>query len=266
MAELRSLGVMTIATNKYVHYWKDLASSIDSLANSKIKVTLHVFTDEVEIIQDFRRELDLEVVIHQIPRYGWPEATLYRYRIFHENKESLKEDILMHIDADMLVFDKFKLENLEKSLSSGVCLVQHPGYFRPAGKRLIQYYLRNPKSLISDLKTLFAFGGIGAWEQNKRSSAFVPRKNRKDYFCGGIWWGNNVEIMSLCKILSKHVVDDEKSGVMASWHDESHLNWWASQNNPGIENPRYCYADTYQQISDLECFVEAIDKAKSSHG
>jgi hypothetical protein len=266
MDELTSLGVMTVATNKYVHYWKDLALSINSLPKKKVIITLHVFTDEVDLVQDFSRNLDLKVVIHRIPRYGWPEATLYRYAIFHEHRDFLNEEILMHLDADMLIRQRFSFEDLRQSLQFGVCLVQHPGYFRPAGKDLLKYYLHNPKSLISDFATRLAAGGIGAWEQNKKSLAFVPRRKRKEYFCGGIWWGINSQIMSICKTLSQRVGSDMKNGVMAQWHDESHLNWWASQNTPGIESPRYCFASAYPQLANLDCLVQAVDKSISTHG
>jgi hypothetical protein len=261
MAKLISVGVMTVATNKYVHYWKELALSINSLSKTNCVVTLHVFTDQVDVVREFSKKLDLKVVIHRIPGYGWPQATLYRYKIFYEHQESLREDILMHVDADMLMMGSFRFENLLNELEFGVCLVQHPGYYRPPASKSLKYYLNRPKSLVSDLKSLIATGGLGAWEQNRKSLAYVPRKIRKSYFCGGVWWGNNREILLLCKTLSKNVEDDEKNNVIAKWHDESHLNWWATQNNFLIESPSYCYAQDYPQIQDLKPLIQALDKS-----
>jgi hypothetical protein len=255
-----SLGVMTIATNSYVEHWKRQAASIDGLDHSGLDVTLHVFTDDLASIREFSKDLVVKVVAYSIPSYRWPEATLYRYRIFHDHRDSLTQDILMYLDADMLVNQGFSKVGLTKPLRSGVCLVKHPGYYRPTALSLLKLYMKDPRLAVADLLLYVSHGGIGSWEHNTRSLAYVPRSLRKRYFCGGIWWGLRHDILALCTLLASRVSQDETQGQQAVWHDESHLNWWASQNSSGIETPRYCYAAGYPQLEDLELFVTAVDK------
>jgi hypothetical protein len=264
MDEVISLGIMTIATNSYVNYWKQQAKSISLLNHTGIDVTLHVFTDDVPLVREFSRDLDLRVVTHHIPSYGWPEATLYRYAIFNQFKQDINEQILMYLDADMLVNRGFTYQGLTESMRSGVCLVMHPGYYRPSGFSLLELYFNNTSLARGDLSALVSKGGIGEWEQNRDSLAFVPRRLRKRYMCGGIWWGFREEIFSLCYVLASRVLGDEANGEQAVWHDESHLNWWASRNSSGVESPRYCFAEGYPQLKNLENFVTAVEKERKS--
>jgi len=263
MNEKTTLGILTIATNSYVSYWKHQAESINSHLHTNLDITLHVFTDDVASVLEHGAKLDIRVEAHQIPSYGWPEATLYRYRVFYEHQHLLEQDLLMYLDADMLVKQGFTDTGLNNPLRSGVCLVLHPGYFRPQKVKLLMFYIRNLSLLISDFRSLLVQGGVGSWETNRHSLAYVPRHARKRYFCGGIWWGLRDEFVSLCHVLSERVEIDENKGVEAVWHDESHLNWWATQETPGFESPRYCHAEGHPQLNELEQFVMAVDKSSS---
>ena len=74
-----SIGILTIATNIYIDYWKKLALSIDITTDNSSSITLHVFTDQVESVQIFARTLTkVEVITHEIESLGWPDATLRR--------------------------------------------------------------------------------------------------------------------------------------------------------------------------------------------
>jgi hypothetical protein len=263
MTKKTTLGILTIATNSYVSYWKNQAASINAHLNTDLDITLHVFTDDVAAVSEYGAKLDIRVEAHPIPSYGWPEATLYRYRVFYEHQHLMKQDLLMYLDADMLVKQGFTHNSLNYPLGSGVCLVLHPGYYRPQRVKMLMFYLRNMSLIISDLRSLLVQGGIGSWETNRHSLAYVPRHARKKYFCGGIWWGRRDDVVNLCHVLSVRVAADESKGVEAVWHDESHLNWWATQETPGFESPRFCYAEGHPQLNQLEQFVIAVDKSSS---
>ena len=101
---MKSLGVISVATNIYLEYWKAQAKSLAANLDNSLDVTLHIFTDRPEEAEEFGSSLDwVKVVGHKIPAYRWPEATLYRYRIFNAARESLNQDVLMYLDADMLL-------------------------------------------------------------------------------------------------------------------------------------------------------------------
>jgi len=255
----KNIGILTVATNKYIDYWKLLAQSIDKVVVGD-KVTLHVFTDEPEIVIELRKHiLNLEIVTYKIPNYQWPEATLFRYRIFRDHLKDISHDVLMHLDADMIVDSNF-LEFLPNELVNGIALVKHPGYFRPAKIRLLKFYLNNSKYIFWDARSKFEIGAIGAWETNQLSRAFVPRSKRKSYVCGATWLGYNESFVKLVEELANLEVNDSRKNIIPIWHDESYLNWWNSNNKCTLLNPSFCYVDNYPQLENLSSHIRAIEK------
>ena len=258
---MKSIGVMSVATNIYLDYWKDLVLSADTWTNSDDEVTFHVFTDNPDEAKKFGQNLkNVKIKAFTIPPHGWPEATLLRYSIFKEYADQLQSDVLVHLDADMLIVAN-PWERLRKNLiNDTICLVEHPGYWRPGFKFQSNLYLKKPIKLITDFWNLLQHGGLGAWENNKLSKAYVPRNERRKYFCGATWFGNRDAIMSLIKELSNNVAIDIDNLVMAQWHDESHLNYWASRNKPRIESPELCFDETYSHLSKLAPYIIAVRK------
>ena len=260
MARNTTLGVITVATNRYVDFWADQARSFAANPSHDLDITLHVFTDQPNVAESVASTIPISVVVHEIPDYKWPHASLYRFKLIDEFKENLTEDFLMHLDADMLVKAPITSSQLSNPLVNGICLVRHPGYFRPSGLSRLFFYFRNPMSAIGDLVTLLREGSLGAWETNRRSLAFVPKKDRKEYFCGATWWGLRADILRLSGTLSSRISEDEDNNVTAVWHDESHLNWWASNNNHGQVDSRFCFSVGYPQLEGIPNIIEAVDK------
>ena len=60
--------------------------------------------------------------------------------------------------------------------------------------------------------------------------------------------------------LAQKVSEDSSNGVMAKWHDESHLNKWSSQNQHEVLGPNFCFDTTYPQLIDLQPLILAIRK------
>lgn len=259
--ESSSVGIMTVATNLYLDYWKDLVKSADSVSLTTDLVKFFVFTDDPKAAMEITSELkNVEVYAIQIPPYGWPEATLLRYRIFYENLDKVDAEILVHLDADMIVNVhpwRRILEGLDKH---DVCLVRHPGFWRFNSLKRLAIYSRNPSLIITDAKQRILVGGLGSWEDNVESDAFVPRSLRKMYFCGGVWFGRRESILRLLMKLSNATENDLKKGIIAAWHDESHLNRWASENAHGEESPELCFDETYPQLRGLSPSITAVRK------
>lgn len=257
---MTSLGILTVATNRYINYWREQAASVDKYISGDVEVTFHVFTDNPKAVVDFGKTLRAKVHAHPVESYGWPDATLYRYALISKFASEYSEDFLMHLDADTIARSEFGLGDMTSLLENGICLVHHPGFFRPKGSGMLGYYFRNMGQLFSDTQSLLIQGGIGSWETNPESLAFVPRKIRHKYVCGGVWWGTRAAILEMVRVLADRVVRDESNGILAVWHDESHLNWWSSQNLHGLANPSFCYAEGYPQLKSLPVLIEAVDK------
>lgn len=262
----RSLGVLTVATNIYINYWHEMAMTFDANCQQSDNVVLHVFTNQLDVVKRVKTELkNVRVVGHEIPDYKWPEATLLRYQIFNEVAEELLEDILMHLDADMLI-NKSPVETIfENSTTGQVCLVSHPGYWRPkAFISRVNFYRKNLTFLFNDLRMTLKIGGLGSWETDKNSAAYVPRRDRRNYVCGGTWFGERSSFLNMVSELSHNVTADLNRNKVAIWHDESHLNSWSTRNSHFIVNPELCFVPSYPQLQGFTPIITAVDKEIST--
>lgn len=260
--ESAKYGVISIATKGYIDYWKRMAISFDEQLTSGRSVVFHVYTDQPAKVFELSKELNFsDVCIHQIESLGWPEATLLRYAIFSGDWGDVSEEIVIYLDADMLARVDLTQRFDEHLHQSRINLVSHPGFYRPSNLlNRVVFYSMNPRFLVADLRMYLSIGGIGAWETRKISLAFVPRSKRKHYVCGGIWAGPNGLMKSLIQKLATNVETDMNNDVMARWHDESHLNWWASQESFNLLKPMFCHEKKYPQLKSLIPFVTAVDK------
>ena len=257
----QSIGVLTVATNIYIKYWEDMILSLDQVIDEKQRVVSHLFTDQPELAKQIGFKLrKIHLNIHQVEPYGWPEATLLRYKIFANKSHVLNEDILMHLDADMLVHSDPLPLIITSCLKNDINLVSHPGYWRKDLNILsileIRDYLRDKPRLIS----LIRRQPLGAWENNNKSVAYVPKQNRKNYVCGGTWFGNRSEILGLLTKLSDLTDTDISNGIIPTWHDESVLNRWATENSHGLLPPHLSYVDEYEHLKSLARIIQAVTK------
>jgi len=259
-----TLGILTIATNSYLDHWKKMVESIESLNLPSQLITFYVFTDQVKSAETFNSEnRNHRIKILNVPGMRFPEASIKRYEIYSNHEALLTAKTLMHLDADMLVHDGSFVDFSQKvSLSeSSLVLINHPGYWRPNGLERTLFYLKNPLSMVKDARSYLMLGGIGAWEKRSNSLAFVPRKARRQYFCGGIWGGNREAFLRFCKEMSENVATDYRNGIEAIWHDESHLNRWAANHNNFLSlDPSWCFEPRFRNLVGLKNIVEAVNK------
>lgn len=257
----KSIGVISIATNRYIEYWHEQVKSIAKYcAGPHHDITIHIFTDQPQKAIDISQSLpQLKFNIKQIPSLQWPEATLFRFRIIDDARDSLTQEIMVYLDADMLVLSDF-IEHIPLKLDSGIGLVKHPGYYRPKGWNRLVLYTRNIRLLVGDIRSFISIGGIGSWEIDQQFKSYVPRKLRKNYVCGGTWLGYNVEFLSMVHELSLVEQEDTLSGLIPRWHDESILNWWNAFYAPTLLSSSFCFDPSYPQLKSIPEFIRAVDK------
>jgi hypothetical protein len=260
-----TIGVMSVATNLYLDYWKAMVQSAEIVSKIEDQVTFFVFTDNPSEVRNFSQILsNVKVKAFEISPYGWPEATLLRYQVFDSQIDQMDTDLLMHLDADMLFSSNPWSRIKQKLVTEKVCLVLHPGFWRPTGRGRLALYLRYPLLAYKDMRVKIKQGGLGAWESDPKSKAFVSRKLRKEYFCGGTWFGTREAINELITELAQQVSDDLANNYIAIWHDESHINNWATENRHTIENPELCFDETYPQIRNLTPSIIAVRKIEKT--
>jgi len=262
----RNLGIVSIATNRYLQYWKEQVTSLERYIDDYAKVSVFIFTDQVEEALAFSKSLSrISVVVISIPSYVWPDATLLRYRIMNSNFSLFNDqDVLVYLDADMRVVSPLSTETFFADLNKGVTLVRHPGFFREAGISKALMYFQNPQIFIRDLLVTVRIGGLGSWETNPQSEAYVTRAARKNYYCGGIWWGKREHFENLVANLSLRVDKDSSKGIVAQWHDESHLNQWASEHDFSQMLPSVCFVESYPWLRKIKPLIVAVEKTDVS--
>ncbi|MEV6638319.1 hypothetical protein AB0M54_47155 [Actinoplanes sp. NPDC051470] len=150
-----------------------------------------LFTDDVT-------NVDPDVVGFQIPHLDWPYNTLFRYHYIRAALDGLPpEDLVVYIDADMMVATEVGAAEL-----------------LPAGKTY--FGVQHPHFGWSE----------GPFEANPGSAAWVDRAHADitEYWQACFWGGRARETTTMVRRLADGVAQDVDNGLVAVWHDESHLN------------------------------------------
>lgn len=216
------IGLLVIATNKYIKFLSPLLTSADSFFLEEQDVTYFVFTNK-----DVKFETKRKKKIIKVEHKKWPWMTLGRYEIFNNSKQELsKMDYLYYCDADMLFVDSVGDEIISSRVAT-----QHPGYY---GRR-------------------------GTPETRSNSLAYIDPKEDMQYFAGGFNGGSSFEFLKMSKTIAENIRIDFLKDIIAVWHDESHLNRYFVDNSPTkILSPSYCYGESMD--IPFEKKIIALDK------
>jgi histo-blood group ABO system transferase len=191
-----------------------------------------VYEDYAEqLFESAHRHLRLAHITVQLPGYhGWPDATLYRYHTVLDYADGLTADYLFLIDADM----RFEADVGEEILGR-LTATQHPGYVN---------------------------GEKPPYEDRPESAACV-RKGRC-YYAGGFVGGERQWFLAMAQKIVWQIDQDISNGILARWHDESHLNRVLAAAPPEVTlSPAYCMpydASGYPWLKGTERKLVALDK------
>jgi histo-blood group ABO system transferase len=201
--------ILNIATNKYIQFVEQLLESVEENFLNGHDISVLVFTNhEIEEVSD-------NVKISQIEHEPWPIPTLKRYHYFVKEKDFISQfDYCFYMDVDMRIEDKVGDEILGDLVAT-----QHPGFW------------------FKD-KSQFSY------ERRPESTAFVSADEGKMYYAGGFNGGKPENFLKMSQTIVDNVEKDFENGLVAVWHDESHMNRYLINNPPTIElTPSYCYPE-----------------------
>lgn len=253
-----NIAYLTVATNKYVKYWENMVNSADEKFNQEDKAVFLVLTDQPDIcLQVAKRLKNIEVIVTEIAPLGWPAATLLRYKLYSEHGKSVEAESFAHIDADMLFIQNPLNFTNPHDWQNGIALVEHPGYSRRPNIPI------PVAQQVKDLIRRIRMGALGTWETNKKSKAFVRRKSRKSYVCGGSWMGSKDSFFDLVETLMDLTESDLEKELIAKWHDESYLNHWASGNAHTLLPSSFCFDASFPWLSGQNEIIRAVRKSVS---
>lgn len=226
------IGILLIATNKYKQFVRPLIDSLDKHFIKTRKLKIYLFTDEDEFyVQGYDR---IKVQQTIIPSYKFPYASLYRYKVF-TSRNNYYTSHLFYMDVDM----KVVADVGDEILSNGLLAVRHPGFDKVGG---------------------------GSWGNNPKSTSYTLPSKRHAYYAGGFQGGKIENYYALMQLLKENIAEDERNGIMAEWHDETHFNKALSElKDFKVLNSSYCMPEQPElrkkwKINDLAPKIIALEK------
>lgn len=235
---MKKIGILYICTGKYSVLWPGFFESAEKKLLTNCEKHYFVFTDAPTV--EHEAECDR---IHRIEQEAmeWPYSTLLRFHIFLKCEEQLSSfDYLYFFNADVEIVKEITEEMFLPRIEHNeeLVVVQHAGY-----------YNKHPYQF--------------TYDRNPRSKAFIPFGKGTVYVCGGINGGQTSAFLDMCNILSNHIDADLQNGIIALWHDESHLNKYIlSHRNYRLLSPSYCHPTQEWWIVPFEAIIEIRDKTK----
>jgi hypothetical protein len=197
------IAFVVTATGAYFdHFFDDLARSILERAFPSHQVSVLCLTD---------RSLPARAGVRfaRIERLGWPFDSLLKFHRLREAYPAIDADFLFCVDADMLVVGEFDAA----ILGSPLCAVVHPSFYNRTSR--------------------------ATFETDPISTAFVPKERRRCYYQGCLFGGQRHALASMIDAIALSIEADLSRAVIAVWHDESHLNKFASENAILALDPGY---------------------------
>ena len=228
---MKKIGVLIIATNKYIKFFNSLENEIYMNFLPREDVNIILFTNKLRFKPKNNRT-QLVYINHE----KWPLITLKRFEFFEKNSQLFENfDYLFYLDVDMKIVNE-----VDSSILSNLIGTIHPGYHNKSSKNY-------PTS------------------NNKRSKAFISEEdklNLNNYYAGGFFGGSKDYFLNMTIELNENIKEDIKNNEIPQWHDESHLNKFFSINNPTKELPiSYCFIQSKVNKSNRDNVkIIALDK------
>lgn len=207
MSEKLKVAVMVTATAKYREFVNQLYREVKRLFLPQHEVTFVLFSNDLNGLS-----FDQGFFCEHRP---WPWVTIRKFNRFVEQRHYFEKfDYCYMLDADC----KIESEVGEEILGELTAVV-HPGFC----------------------------GGVGTPCVDPRSrSCMQGMLMRTPYLAGAVVGGRTDAWLELCDELKRRVDADNEDGVIATWHDESHLLKYLNEE-PNWRRVRilgweYCFA------------------------
>ena len=237
---MQEVAILYICTGKYSRLWNDFYKSCEKKFLLNSEKHYFVFTDSEEILA--KRSASIHPY-HQDAE-PWPFPTLKRFEYFLKAKdELLKFDFIIFMNGTLLVKKRVYEEDILPEGDEKLFVTLHPGFFD---------------------KTNQGF----TYDRNPECSAYIPENTGDCYFAGGFNGGRADAFIRLAETLSERVNRDLEKGIIALWHDESHLNRYMLDFKEAyrILSPAYLTPEQFNNSWNLpfECKIMVLEKR--NHG
>lgn len=226
-----NVAILYICTGRYEIFWKDFYLSSEKHFLTNASKHYYVFTDAEQIFNEGSESVKK---IYQA-NLGWPGNTLFRFKMFAPFANELKSyDYVFFFNANAMFLQDIGEEFLP---NDELLVVHHPLFYKKKRKKFT--YDRNPDSL-----------------------AYIPEDKGEVYVAGGVNGGTGKIYAKLILDLSKNIDIDYEKGVIALWHDESHLNRYILDHPYKMLDPSYIFPEDYEKRLSFDKKIIMRDKKK----
>lgn len=225
----KKIGIFYICTGKYGVFWKKFYESCEQYFCPGLEKHYFIFSDDETLEYDTNKV----TMVHQ-EKLGWPYDTLMRFHMFNRVEEqAIEYDYLFFFNANMVFLKTVKPKNIFPTEAEGLVGVRHPFYYE---------------------------GTVGApFETNTRSTAFAIHP--KHYLAGGLSGGIAKKYMEMSLQIAANIDKDEAEGIIAIWHDESHINaYFAQLSNYKVLDPGYIVPEFRLKNFPFKPYITVLDK------
>lgn len=210
------IAVLYICTGRYTIFFEDFFESSEKYFLPNHQKDYYVFTDG-----SISNSNNSRVHIIQQVNFGWPEMAVKRYHIFSQIKQELNRyDYAYFCNANLLFLDTVD-DNVLPVSDGEVVVTQHPGFYNKSPNEFT--YERNPKSL-----------------------AYIPEGTGRHYIGSGFNGSNIRDYLKIIDVLMNNTDQDIRNGIIALWHDESHLNRYILDHPYKLLSPAYLYPEGWK--------------------
>ena len=236
------VAIVFIGTARYINFFPGLYESTEDLLFPGVEKEYFVFTDA-----EFDGEVPDNINVIQIENLGFPGINLFTYEIIQKSFDQLSHcDYFFFMDADTRVATKIELDEVFPE-DKPLCCVHHPCH----------YLKMAPNDKFP-----------GSFDTNPESTACVKEGESFDvYWQSCIWGGTMDECKKLIDTLTINTRIDDDNGVMAKWHDESHMNRYLLDNVEKVHtlHPSFAYPEVFRSMLDWEPKIVHLAKENSEY-
>ena len=227
-----NVAILHICLGKYDIFWKDFYTTYEQNFLPREKKHYYVITDSEQLAWGENNN----VTIVPWEKRGWPKDTMLRFEAFLSlQHELMAYDYVFWANANTRCIARVGREILPNEDNGGLTCVKHP-----------YYALGCPTKY--------------TYERNSNSTAYIPMGEGKAYVAGGFYGGTPGAFLKLCHCCYDNQQEDAKRGIIAVWHDESHLNKYILTKTPLILPDAYMWPEELGRRSDTRILV--LDKRK----
>ena len=234
------LAVIFIGTGDYINFLPSYYEACEEFLVPNTEKTYFVFTDG-----DIGDPPE-NVKLYEQEHLPWPYITLERFKYILKAESDLAEfDYVLFLDADTRVVETVTEEELftDKKYIG----VHHPCH----------YMKFPPHDNIP-----------GAFDVTPLSRACVAETDDLSVYVQGCLWGGKMPyVMEMIEELHKRTIADLADNVIATWHDESHLNKFYIEHRDEVfvASPSLAFPELFEQHCTFDAKIVHLAKDNSKY-